>query len=118
MDDARSGSTTQRTLGYALGGAGLAALGVGAAVGVLALAKSHDVSTMCPADRCDASRYDGAQASLSKARTDAVVADVALGAGAALALAGVALVWTGRGAVRVRGATGSRGGALLLEGTW
>lgn len=68
----------QRTTGFVLGGAGIAAIGVGAFFGVSALAKRSDADALCPEKRCS----NPAAVSLQdEAITAAWIANVAIGAG-------------------------------------
>jgi hypothetical protein len=77
-------SRSLTTLGWVVGGAGLLALGVGAAFGVTAIVENDDA-------HCNASRQC-APGPLSEARTDAVGADIGLIAGGVLLAGGFALV--------------------------
>jgi hypothetical protein len=95
----KSASNGARTLGFVLVGAGLASAATGGVFGVLAANKNDDATGACPGDRCPTPEArDGARASLSAAKTDALVSDVTLGAGVVLAAAGVYLVLTSRAA--------------------
>ena len=80
----RTPSRTWKTVGWALGGAGVVGLGVGSVAGVLAVTNKN--SANCDANQlCD-------PGSLASARTAARVADVGLIAGGLLLAAGGALL--------------------------
>jgi len=72
-------SAARRTTGWIVGGAGLAALGVGAAFGVAAIAETGSCRNGCDA---------------APARTAEAIALVALGTGAAALVTGAWFVWT------------------------
>jgi hypothetical protein len=87
---APSGSS-QRTIAFVVGGAGIAALGVGAYFGVQAISDTQQVKSSCPAVQCSSAStvaLDGT------AKTDAVVADILMGAGVAALAAGAILYFT------------------------
>jgi len=120
------GSAGRRTAGYVIIGVGIAAIGVGATFGAIALAKSSAVSDACPNDRCPTADVRAAEkAHVDDAHSAALVADIALSAGAVIAIAGAVLAYTGRerpatrvGEVRVNAAPTVHGGALLLQGAF
>ena len=120
------GSPGRRTAGYVIIGIGVAAIGVGATFGAIALAKSGAVSGACPDDRCPTTDVRATEkAHVDEAHSAALVADIALSAGAAMAIAGAVLAYTGRdrpaprvGEVRVNAAPTVQGGALLLQGAF
>lgn len=68
----------RRTTGYILGGAGLAAIGVGAFFGVSALSKRSDADALCPEKRCTSPAAVSLQ---DEAITSAWIANIAIGAG-------------------------------------
>lgn len=82
--------STQRTIGWIVGAAGLAGLGVGAGFGIDSLSKRNDADGHCIGDLCDAT---GVQL-----RDDAIrsgnVATIATIAGGAALLGGIVLVVT------------------------
>jgi len=87
---APSGSS-QRTIAFVVGGAGIALLGVGAYFGVEAISDTQQVKSSCPAVQCSNAStvaLDGT------AKTDAVVADIVMGAGVAALAAGAILYFT------------------------
>ncbi len=98
------------TLGWILGGAGVALLGVGAGVGAAALANESESRTLCDGGECTSER--GVRLH-STARTEAIVAD---------ALVGTGLLATGAGAYIVLHAhsvrVGANAGGLVVGGTW
>ena len=85
-------SRTQRTVGYVIGGLGLASMTVGAIFGVSAANTSRELEDVCGTDRkqCPADR----QGDIDSLKTNAVVTDLTLGAGAALFAAGAIVVLT------------------------
>ncbi len=107
--------SAQRWLGYGLGGLGLVAMAIGGAFGYAALQTSNSLSDVCGADRkhCPPDR----QGDLDKLQTDALVADVTLGAGAALFVAGGVLLLTEprREQPRVKLAPSGLGARAIVE---
>ena len=90
-DTGASSGRTQRTVALVLGGAGVVALGVGAAFGVAALVKKGDENAQCPGGAsgpCDAAGVSLSQTAVS----DGNVATVLLGVGAAFVV-GAGVVW-------------------------
>lgn len=80
--DARAGRKKRSppASGWIVGGAGVAALGVGAAFGLASLASYHDANTLCPShEDC----FPNALSARSSAQWKAWVSDVALGVGIA-----------------------------------
>ena len=82
--------STQRTIGWVVGAAGVAGLGLGAGFGLSSLAKHKDSDAHCAGDRCDATGV--------KLRQDAITAGdistVATVAGGAALIGGILLVLT------------------------
>jgi hypothetical protein len=117
-----SSSSGQRTTGFALGGAGLAALAVGGIFAGLTAAKKASADERCPDKLCDAAGLGD----VATARTYAWVADITLGAGGALVIVGGILALTAgpasdpasTGALRVAPAVGSRSGGLVVGGSF
>jgi len=116
----------RRTAGLVVGGLAVAALGVGGVFGVLAIQKTHDSDQHCK-ERCDQIGYSLYQ----QAKTDARVADVAVGVGLAGAAVAAFLIFTsgsddgpradGAAAsprVRVVPSVGVASAGLSLGGTW
>jgi hypothetical protein len=85
-------SEAQRTLGFVVGGVGVAALAGGAITGLMAISKNDTSQTECPNDGACGSR--AAVDANESARTFATISTIAFGAGAALVLAGTVLVLT------------------------
>jgi tetratricopeptide (TPR) repeat protein len=83
---------TQRTVGYVLGGIGLASLAAGAYFGASASTLARHLERVCGTDRkqCPADRKDD----IDRLKTHAVAADITLGAGAALFAAGAIVALT------------------------
>jgi hypothetical protein len=115
-------------LGWALGGAGVIGLGVGAASGLVAMADKGSA-------QCNAS-HQCQPGPLSHARTAALASDIGFGAGAVLLASGVALVLaappsgaahdggaagaarTARATVRAAPVVGPGVGAIVVGGSW
>ncbi|MBX3213770.1 MAG: tetratricopeptide repeat protein [Labilithrix sp.] len=98
------------TLGFALGGAGLVALGVGAYFGVRAFDEWATVEAKCePAACTDAS----ARADADAARTSATVANVAVVVGAVLVAAGAYVILTSPRATKAAPSAGRPRAQLL-----
>ncbi len=84
-----SSGSTLRVVGYAAGGLGIAALGVGAAFGGLTLAKAGEVRDLCgDADRCSRAAVEAN----NSAKTMALISDIGLAAGATFAGVGLVLI--------------------------
>lgn len=79
-------SSTGSTLGWVLGGTGVAAIGVGSIFGVRAFSRWSDVESKCTPSAC-ADRSAGDDA--SSARSAALVANIAMGAGLVLVATGI-----------------------------
>jgi hypothetical protein len=84
---------TQRIVGYVLGGAGMLSMAVGGVFGAKAYGDSHDLDSICGVNRRDQCP-DYAKPTMDRLKTEALVADLALGGGAALFAAGVVVVLT------------------------
>ncbi|MBX3209780.1 MAG: hypothetical protein KF764_32400 [Labilithrix sp.] len=115
----------QRTLGFIIGGIGVAGLAAGAVTGLMAMGKSSDAKATCPNDGPCASR-DAVDASES-ARTLGLVSTIAFVAGGVGLAAGAALVFTApkegdsaaRSArVRVAPNAGPTGGGVTVLGVF
>jgi hypothetical protein len=90
-----SAARTRRLLGYVMGGAGVAAIGVGAAFGLTASSKDDDVRQLCPSDQCpNNGKKAEADDALSAAHRAATVSNVLVGAGALLFVTGGIFVLT------------------------
>jgi len=75
--EAPAASGGSRTLAYVVGGAGIAALGVGVGFGAYALSQKNDADVHCPARQCDATGLS----LISSAKTAATVSTIGLAAG-------------------------------------
>ncbi|HEU4537746.1 MAG TPA: hypothetical protein VFS00_26680 [Polyangiaceae bacterium] len=82
--------STQRTVGFVVGGVGAAGLLVGGVAGVLALATGSEVEHHCPGRVCTDNGYEAVR----RGKDEALVANVGLVVGAAGLLAGTLLVLT------------------------
>lgn len=125
--DAVAAAKVKRSIGLTLGGLGIAAVGVGAVFGVMAAGKSSDAKDLCPDKRCaNAGDEREARDAVSTANTNANVANVTIGVGAAMIVGGLVLVLTAkppkpvdtppRTALRVD--THANGAGLSFGGTW
>ena len=89
--DASTPGTWKRPAGWIVGGAGLAAVGVGAVFGVMAITKSSDAKSKCSQSSCT----DSAAVSENQdAKTSATIADVAIGAGLVAVAVGAWFLFT------------------------
>lgn len=91
-DTDKSDGSGQRTLGFVIGGIGVAGLAAGAVTGLMAMGKSSDAKAACPNDGSCASR-DAVDASES-AKTLGLVSTIAFVAGGVGLAAGATLVFT------------------------
>lgn len=115
-----SGSSAWRTVGLVVGGAGVAGLGVGAALGGVAIAKNNQAES----SGCNGSRCTSAAAPLrNDARSTAVASTVTFVASGVFAAGGAAL-WllaprsSGDGSVQVTASVGPGMSGMLLRGRW
>ena len=86
---------SRRTIGFVVGGAGIAAIGVGTYFGIAALSQKSDASSACGGhdQTCPtASQTAAAQSKLQDARTSGWISTAALGVGAVAVAVGVYLV--------------------------
>ncbi len=117
-----SGGGSQRTLGFVVGGLGLAGVAVGAVTGLMAISKNDASKELCPNDGACASRQ-GVDDNDS-AKTFGLVSTIAFAAGAVGIGAGAVLILTApagdkrSGAVRLVPQGSARGGGLALLGTF
>jgi hypothetical protein len=118
---ARGTASPWKTVGWVVGGAGIAALGVGAAFGLVAMNDKNDA-------QCNAARQCRS-GPLADAWSAARVSDVAFVAGAALLAGGAAFVLFAPHAssghesspvasLRVAPEVGAAGGSLIVDGIW
>jgi len=107
--------STQRIVGYFVGGGGVIAIGVGAALGFVVNSRIAERDAICPSGQhCTPDEARQILELDAQARSNAVACNVALVLGTAAALGGVALVLTAPS-----GTSGSSGaGPLLRIGTW
>ncbi|HQY64385.1 MAG: hypothetical protein IPF92_17080 [Myxococcales bacterium] len=112
------------TLGYVVGGLGVAGLGVGALTGALAIGKNNESKELCPsAGRCASQAGIAANDS---AKTLGTVSTIAFVAGGVAVAAGAVLVLTsgpraraaGTASVSVGPAVGPEGAGLLVGGAF
>jgi hypothetical protein len=80
-----------RRSAYVIGGAGIAAVGVGAYFGIRAIKLNHDANQWCPTNQCRDGQL-GAISKIDQARSSAHAADILIGVGSA-AVASAALLW-------------------------
>lgn len=114
------GGDSTRTMGWILGGAGVAAIGAGAVFGLLALGAHGDATKLCPSSPCTAPTGVDDE---NRAKTDAWIADVGIGLGVAAAAVGAYLVFLRpHGAAATTAAVapsaGTHGGGLVVRATW
>jgi hypothetical protein len=82
----------QRKVGYVMGAAGAVAVVVGGVLGVLALSTASDLSNACGGDRRQCPPDE--QSNIAALRSRALAADITLGGGAALLVAGAIVTFT------------------------
>lgn len=89
---ARPVARTQRTVGYLIGGLGVTSMATGAVFAALASNTARDLDEVCGPNRkaCPPDK----QGDIDRLKTHAVVADLTIGAGAALFAAGAIVVLT------------------------
>jgi hypothetical protein len=115
----------QRTIGFIVGGVGIAGLAVGGITGLMAMSKNSDAKDKCPTEGACANQA-GVDANDS-AKSLGLVSTIAFGAGAALVIGGAVLVFTapksGAGAkearaVRILPTASAKGGGIFLGGSF
>ncbi len=92
------GGSSTRTVGFVIGGVGVAALATGAVFGVLALGQKSDADKACGGQGSvcpDAAHTSDAQSKLQSARTSGLVSTVGLGVGIVAAGLGAYFILTG-----------------------
>jgi hypothetical protein len=112
-----------RTVGFVVGGVGIASIAVGSVLGLMAISKNSDSNAN---GHCDASGCDATGTSLrNTALSDATVSTITFVAGGVLAAAGVVLVLTAphakaptTGRLELRPAASPHGAGLDLGGSW
>jgi len=85
----------QRTIGYVVGGVGVAGLAVGAVTGLMAMGKSSDAKNACPNDGPCANK--SAVDAADSAKTLGLVSTISFVAGGALLAGGAVLIFTAPG---------------------
>jgi hypothetical protein len=125
-DPTRDRGGSDKTVGYVLGGIGLAAIGVGTVFGLMAAkqaADSEDNPSLCPDKECTRAGRD----EINAAKDKAFISTLGFGAGIAALAAGVVLVLTSdsgpskqeaRRAPRVVPSGGARGGFVSIEASF
>lgn len=98
-NDVTSASTSRRTWGYAVAGAGVAGLAVGGVFGYLTMQSKQDQLDKCPSSSACLDR-SGASSAHDSAVTKGAVSTVAFIAGALATTAGIVLIATGKSAER------------------
>ncbi len=104
----------QRAAGIVVGVAGLASLGVGSVFGLEAMSKSNDAKQQCPNSMCPATA-SGAIQENNAAKTDALIADVTLGAGLVAVGVGAYLLFSARSGAQTVPAAGDSAAAGPLR---
>jgi hypothetical protein len=99
INDVTSASTSRRTWGYAVAGAGAAGLVVGGVFGYLTLQAKQEQLDKCPRSSACPDR-SGASSAHDSAITKGAVSTVAFIAGALATTAGIVLIATGKSAER------------------
>lgn len=99
LAEAVSANRARRTLGFVVGGAGLASIGLGATMGVLSITKTPATrcAAPCPERLPDGSpnpKLEAARSEYAVANTYANVANVAVGVGVATVVVGAVIVLT------------------------
>ena len=89
---ARAPLPPQRLVGYVLGGVGIASMAVGGVFGANAVSDQHALRDQCGAD--GHSCPPGSESRIGALRTKALVADLTIGGGAAVFIAGAVVVLT------------------------
>jgi hypothetical protein len=107
--------TTQRILAVVGGGLGLVGVGLGTSWGLYAISSQNQEKKNCSSASCP----NPAQASVdyTSARNNATASDVSFAAGAAFLAAG-AVLWLTAPSVQITPAVGTRGGGVVLGGSF
>ncbi|MBK6694432.1 MAG: hypothetical protein IPG50_19825 [Myxococcales bacterium] len=107
----------QRGAGVALMAGGGASVAVGLVFGAVAISKNQGAKDLCPSDRCPTqSAKDDASERLQSAHDAAVVANVAVAAGAVLGAAGAFLFFTAKSSAPSAGRALFRAATVPLAG--
>ena len=105
---------TRRTVGLALGGAGVVVLGLGAYFGVRAMSDASGANAACPGTTCSNA---AAIQQNDDARSNARVADIVLPLGLAAAVTGSVLYFLAPRGTRVQPVVGAVNG-VRVEAAW
>ncbi len=116
-------TSSLRTIGYAVGGVGVAGLIVGGVFGGLAVGDKGKLTTDCPNNVCES---QASQDALASAKTKALISTIGLAAGGALAATGVVLILVSPSkkkdeapkAARFVPSVGPQGGGLTVIGSF
>jgi hypothetical protein len=116
-------SSSLRTIGYAVGGVGVAGVVVGGVFGGLAASAKGKLTTDCPNNVCST---QASQDELASAKTKALISTIGLAAGGALAATGVVLILVSPStkkeeapkAARFIPSVGPQGAGLTVLGTF
>lgn len=116
-------TSSLRTIGYAVGGVGVAGLIVGGVFGGLAAGDKSKLTTDCPSNVC---ATQASQDELASAKSKALISTIGLAAGGALAATGVVLILVSPSkkkdeapkAARFIPSVGPQGGGLTLIGSF
>lgn len=124
--DAPSGSTSPlRIASYAVGGVGVALIGVGSVFGVLAIGDTNVAKTLCKDNVCPPG--NGGREAVDKASSKALVSTLGLSIGAAAVGAAVVLFVVGKSpakeeapakATRILPTLSAQGGGVTVAGTF
>jgi hypothetical protein len=118
-----SGGGSGRTIGFVVGGVGVAALAAGTFFGIRALSQKSDANTACAGQNnvCpDPAHTQAAQNDLNDARTSGLVSTVAIGVGVAAVAVGAYLVFFtgGSSTESAHAAVGVTPSGLFLNGSF
>jgi hypothetical protein len=121
------GPGARKVVGLSVGGAGVVALGVGAAFGFMAISKKNQQTTDCPdAATCTTDGHSRALDDHSSGMTDSTLSTVGFIAGGALLVGGAILFFTGghgagaaeSSAFQVAPSVGPGSGGMLVRGAF
>ena len=115
-----------KTIGFVVGGVGIASIGVGAVFGLMASSQASSAKsdkTLCPDKVCT----PAGRKEIDSAKTKALVSTIGFGVGAAALVAGTVLVLTakpskehppGSATARLVPAVGPHGGGVVMAGSF
>lgn len=116
--------SSQRTVAYVVGGVGAAGLVVGAVFGVMRGSAISERDGICPTNRCTRDESNRIDDLTNKAKSDAMISNIAFGVGAAALVGGAVLFFTAPRSQPAKAATGIQpwGGpgsaGLAVRGEW